>query len=148
MVLGCRRLGYNHIVPGQACYPRQYDTHLAERIASDLELEEEDKVAVVDVGPKAAHAQVNSCEMRINLSSQLATQQTNLQNDFFRHQNAQYLEAVRVSLSQVVLKLCNRSRAAGVIVVPLDELDEVLEEILMPPPLLRSIQESKVRKVP
>ena len=37
---------------------------------------------------------------------------------------------------QVVLKLCNRSRAAGVIVAPLDELDEVLEEILTPPQLL------------
>ena len=30
--------------------------------------------------------------------------------------------------------LCNRSRAAGVIIVPVDELDEVLEEILVPPP--------------
>ena len=68
--------GYNHLVPGQACYPRQYDGHLAERIETDLELEEGDKV---------------------------------------------------------VLKLCNRSRAAGVIIVPLDELDEVLEEILVPP---------------
>ena len=70
--------GYDHIVPGQACYPRQYDSHLAERIASDLDLAESDAV---------------------------------------------------------VLKLCNRSRAAGVIVVPLDELDEVLEELLVPPPL-------------
>ena len=34
---------------------------------------------------------------------------------------------------EVVLKLCNRSRAAGVIVAPVDELDEVLEEILIPP---------------
>mmetsp|Transcript_8717 Transcript_8717/g.27331 ORF Transcript_8717/g.27331 Transcript_8717/m.27331 type:complete len:592 (+) Transcript_8717:176-1951(+) len=33
----------------------------------------------------------------------------------------------------VVLKLCNRSRAAGVIVVPVGELDDVLEEILSPP---------------
>ena len=85
---------------------------------------------------------MNSCEMRINLSSRLATHQSNLQNVFFSHHNVvQYLEAVRMWLSQVVLKLCNRSRAAGVIVVPFDELDEVLEEILMPPPLLRSIQE-------
>lgn len=34
---------------------------------------------------------------------------------------------------KVVLKLCNRSRAAGVLVVPVDELDEVLEEILVLP---------------
>jgi len=33
----------------------------------------------------------------------------------------------------VVLKLCNRSRSAGVLIVPIDELDEVLEEILVPP---------------
>ncbi|CAJ1372911.1 unnamed protein product [Effrenium voratum] len=69
--------GYTHIVPGQACYPRHYHADLAEQIALDLELQEDDKV---------------------------------------------------------VLKLCNRSRAAGVIVAPLDELDEVLEEILVSPP--------------
>lgn len=33
----------------------------------------------------------------------------------------------------LVLKLCNRSRAAGVVVVPVGELDEVLEELLAPP---------------
>jgi len=33
----------------------------------------------------------------------------------------------------VVLKLCNRARAAGVIPVPTDELDEVLEELLQVP---------------
>ncbi|CAK9048425.1 unnamed protein product [Durusdinium trenchii] len=81
--------GYTHVVPGQACYPRQYDAHLAERIESDLELEEGDKV---------------------------------------------------------VLKLCNRSRAAGVIVVPLDELDEVLEEVLAPPKIQDWLEE-KLRQL-
>jgi len=33
----------------------------------------------------------------------------------------------------LVLKLCNRSRAAGIIPVPVDELDEVLEELLVIP---------------
>ncbi|CAE7399578.1 unnamed protein product [Symbiodinium pilosum] len=33
----------------------------------------------------------------------------------------------------VVLKLCNRSRAAGVLIAPVHELDEVLQDILEPP---------------
>jgi len=33
----------------------------------------------------------------------------------------------------VVLKLCNRSRAAGIVIVPVNELDEVLEELLVLP---------------
>lgn len=42
--------GYNHLVPGQACYPRQYDGHLAERIETDLELEEGDKAPQIGAG--------------------------------------------------------------------------------------------------
>merc|ERR1712151_960749 len=33
----------------------------------------------------------------------------------------------------VVLKLCNRSRAAGVMIVPCNELDEMLKDLLNPP---------------
>mmetsp|Transcript_1234 Transcript_1234/g.3169 ORF Transcript_1234/g.3169 Transcript_1234/m.3169 type:complete len:862 (-) Transcript_1234:17-2602(-) len=80
--------GYNHIVPGQVCYPRHYDMKLAQRISSELNLDESDKV---------------------------------------------------------VLKLCNRSRAAGVIVAPVDELDEVLEEILIPPPKMDGWLQEKNR---
>ncbi|OLP77050.1 hypothetical protein AK812_SmicGene42941 [Symbiodinium microadriaticum] len=55
-----------------------------------------------------------------------------------RHYHMQLADQITADLEledgdKVVLKLCNRSRAAGVIVAPVDELDEVLEEILIPP---------------
>lgn len=46
---------------------------------------------------------------------------------------ARIIEGLGAVEEAIVLKLCNRSRAAGVLVVPIEELDEVLEEILVPP---------------
>lgn len=70
--------GYGHLLPRQACFPRKFESDLAERICDELSLD--------------------PC-----------------------------------GTDDVVLKLCNRSRAAGVIVVPVDELEDVLEDVLVPP---------------
>ncbi|CAJ1326960.1 unnamed protein product, partial [Effrenium voratum] len=43
------------------------------------------------------------------------------------------LEDLDVAKGAVVLKLCNRSRGAGVVVVPAEELDAVLRQLLSPP---------------
>lgn len=47
----------------------------------------------------------------------------------------------------VVLKLCNRSRAAGVLIVPLKDLEKVLQEILEPPAKLQSWFEPQLERL-
>jgi len=47
----------------------------------------------------------------------------------------------------VVLKLCNRSRAAGVLIVPLKDLEDVLQEILEPPKDLQNWFQPQLEKL-